>query len=360
MSGTTRPIRFGFCVPIFACPGANLFRTPSYPNLDAATTMGLARVADELGYDSLWVADHLMLGKDDAILEGWTVLAALTGATHNAKLGMIHQALLFRNPALAAKMAATLDQISGGRLIHFMDFGYMGREYVAYGLPWDDNLDVRTARLAEAIELILALWTNDVPISRDGPTYRLRDAVCNPKPLQQPHPPLWFGEASPGILDICARYGQGWNTTPVSVAELRRRLDALMQACERIGRPVGEIEKSLEMQVLVAPDRDALRARLGEMVALAPRGGSMPGEIEPFLARYGADPELLAFIDGDREAIPAAMADDWIIGTPDEVTRRLREYVEVGIEHFLLWFMDAPHEDGLRLFMSDVVPRFRA
>ena len=74
-----------------------------------------------------------MLGQDDAILEGWTVLAALAGATPMRRLGMIHQALLFRNPALAAKMAATLDQLSGGRLIHFMDCGYMGREYIAYG-----------------------------------------------------------------------------------------------------------------------------------------------------------------------------------------------------------------------------------
>ena len=128
-----RQIQFGFCVPIFACPGVNLFRTPGYPELDAATTIALARRADELGYDSLWVADHLMLGKDDAILEGWTVISALAGATQRAKLGMIHQANSFRSPGLAAKMAATLDQLSGGRLIHFMDCGYMRREYVAYG-----------------------------------------------------------------------------------------------------------------------------------------------------------------------------------------------------------------------------------
>src|SRR5262245_14490023 len=100
--------QFGFCLPIFACPGHNLFRTPNFRELDAAATMGLARRADGLGYDSLWVADHLMLGKDEAILEGWTVISALAGATSRAKLGMIHQALLFRNPALAAKMSATL------------------------------------------------------------------------------------------------------------------------------------------------------------------------------------------------------------------------------------------------------------
>src|SRR5262245_48288511 len=97
-------IRFGFCVPTFALPGAGLFRTPGYAALDPATTMMLGRAAEELGYDSLWVADHLMLGQDDAILEGWTTLAALGGATRRVRLGMIHQANGFRHPALAAKM----------------------------------------------------------------------------------------------------------------------------------------------------------------------------------------------------------------------------------------------------------------
>src|SRR5918999_3004557 len=151
-------IQFGVCLPIFACPGIQLFRTPGFATLDAAAVLPWGKHAAALGYDSLWVADHLMLGKDEAILEGWTVLAALAGATARPKLGMIHQALLFRHPALAAKMAATLDQISGGRLIHFMDCGYLRREYVNYGLPWDDDEEERIARLVEGTELILALW----------------------------------------------------------------------------------------------------------------------------------------------------------------------------------------------------------
>jgi alkanesulfonate monooxygenase SsuD/methylene tetrahydromethanopterin reductase-like flavin-dependent oxidoreductase (luciferase family) len=93
-------IRFGFCVPNFALPGAGLFRTPGYAAPDSATTMALGRAAEELGYDSLWVADHLMLGQDDAILEGWTTLAARAGATQRVRLGMIHQANGFQHPRL--------------------------------------------------------------------------------------------------------------------------------------------------------------------------------------------------------------------------------------------------------------------
>ena len=255
-------VQFGFCLPIFASPGVNLFRTPNVAKLDAVETLALGRLADELGYDSLWVADHLMLGQDDAILEGWTTLAALAGATRRAKLGMIHQANAFRHPALAAKMAATLDQLSGGRLIHFMDCGYMGREYVAYGLPWDEELSDRVDRLAEAIGLIRTLWTTDGPVTHDGRFYQVTDAVCRPKPVQQPHPPLWFGETTPGVLALCARVGDGWNTTPVALPELRRRLEALAEACDQ-GEPanLGDREESR--------DATAHRARPGASASAA-------------------------------------------------------------------------------------------
>src|SRR5687768_13618735 len=99
MSRPMSRIQFGFCLPIFAAPGARFFRTPNYPQLDPLTTFKMGQAADALGYDSLWVADHLMLGRDEAILEGWTTLAALAGSTQRARLGMIHQGHFFRNPA---------------------------------------------------------------------------------------------------------------------------------------------------------------------------------------------------------------------------------------------------------------------
>jgi alkanesulfonate monooxygenase SsuD/methylene tetrahydromethanopterin reductase-like flavin-dependent oxidoreductase (luciferase family) len=352
------PVQFGFCLPIFAAPGPNLFRTPGFAEVDPAACMAMGKRADELGYDSLWVADHLMLGKDDAILEGWTVLSALAGATSRAKLGMIHLAVLFRNPALTAKMVATLDQISGGRVIHFMDCGFSGREYIAYGLPWDEDLDRRVAMLTEATELMLQLWSAEEPVTFQGAHYATQEALCNPKPVQQPHPPIWFGEVHPGTLDACAKYGTGWNTTPVSLAELRRRLGLLRDACDRQGRDFDDLELSLETQLLVAPDLEAIRARLRDLAALADAAADERGQVAGFVSSYANDQDFRAFISGASDAIPSRLAEDWVIGTPDAVEARLREYLDEGISHFMIWFMDAPNLAGLELFAETIAPRF--
>lgn len=339
------PIQFGFCVPIFAMPGPGLFRTPNYAALDAAVTMELARSADALGYDSLWVADHLMLGKDEAILEGWTVLAALAGSTQRAKLGMIHQAHFFRHPAIAAKMIATLDQISGGRFIYFIDGGTRGPEHHAYGVQWPLAFEERMEHMIEGLQLTLALWKAENPISFRGKHYHVADAVCTPLPIQRPHPPIWLGEPLPLTLEMAARYAQCWNSVPVGVPELRRRLDALAAACAQADRPYDELEKSLEIQILVAPDHAALRQRLREMLTLA--------------AAPPADAALQAFVDGSSDDLPSALKETWLIGTPDEVQAQISMYIDMGITHFMLWFVDVPRGDGLRLFAEQVAPAFK-
>src|SRR5262249_16865260 len=156
-------------------------------NLDAATTLQLGIEADSLGYDSIWVADHLMLGKDEAIFEGWTTLSALAGATRKAKLAIIHQANFFRQPAVAAKMIATLDQLSGGRFIYFADPGTRASEHHAYGLHYPETMEARMPELLEALELQLALWRTspEAPLTYTGKYYEVRDAVCTPPPKTQ-------------------------------------------------------------------------------------------------------------------------------------------------------------------------------
>jgi alkanesulfonate monooxygenase SsuD/methylene tetrahydromethanopterin reductase-like flavin-dependent oxidoreductase (luciferase family) len=344
---TSFPLQFGFCVPIFAQPGGQLFRTPNFATLDAHAALQTATAADAMGFDSIWVADHLMLGKDQAILEGWTTLAAIAGATQRAKLGIIHQAHFFRHPAVAAKMIATLDQISGGRFIYFIDTGTRAAEHHAYGIHYPDTMEARMPELIEGLELTLALWqaTPPQPLTFSGKYYHTKEAVCTPPPVSRPHPPIWFGETHPLIMQACAQYGQGWNSVPVPFAALQERLAALQAACQAIGRDFGEIEKTFEVQILVASDRAALRQTLKDMLALTPAG-------EPVLN----DAAFQAFVSGQSDDYPLSLTDTWLIGTPEEVAAQIRRYTDVGISHFMLWFVDAPRQDGMRLFVERVRP----
>jgi alkanesulfonate monooxygenase SsuD/methylene tetrahydromethanopterin reductase-like flavin-dependent oxidoreductase (luciferase family) len=337
--------KFGYCLPIFANPGAALFRTPNYERLDAQTTLALGQHAEEIGFDSLWVADHLMLGQDEAILEGWTTLSVLGGATSRAKLGMIHQAHYFRSPAITAKMTATLDQLTGGRFIMFYDFGRQERENRAYHLPYPADVDARVAQTVEGIDLIKSLWTADAPVTFNGATYSVSNAVCHPAPVQHPHPPIWFGEIESGLLAACAEFGQGWNTTPVSLTELDRRLSLLKGACDAADRPFSDIEKSAELQVLISPDGDT-RTHLRRILDRAPDPATVPTA-------------LRAYANGETGNVPSALANTTLIGSPAEVREQVQAYVDAGIDHFLLWFLDTPDRAGMDLFANSVLPAWR-
>ena len=149
-------LQFGFCVPVFAMPGGRFFRTPAWTALDPPAAVEAAVEAERLGYDSVWVADHLIHGHDGGILEGWTTLCVIAGRTQRVKLGTIHMAQAFRPPSLGAKITATLDALSGGRLIVFYDWGGEA-ETLSYGLPYPPEAE-RVERLDEGLQLIKALW----------------------------------------------------------------------------------------------------------------------------------------------------------------------------------------------------------
>ena len=343
-------IQFGYCVPIFAWPGGGLFRTPNFATLDSRAAIRTAAAADTLGYDSIWVADHLMLGQDQAILEGWTTLSMIAGATSRARLGIIHQGHFFRYPQVAAKMIATLDNLTGGRFIYFADTGTRASEHQAYGLNYPAVVEDRMADFIEGLKLMLALWqsTVDKPVTFHGRYHHVEEAVCTPAPVTQPHPPIWFGEAQPLTFQACARFGQGWNSVPVGLVELKRRLDMLQSVCQQNKRDFNSLEISYETQILIAPSRAAVREKLRQMLALTPAGTETP---------QAAD--FLAFVNGKTDQYPDYLTSTGLVGTPAEIKTQLQAYLDIGVGHFMLWFMDAPDLDGMTLFAEHVAPAFR-
>lgn len=339
-------MKMGYCVPAFAMPSAGLFRVPNLARIQDMDVLGNAKEAERLGFDSLWVCDHLILGRESSVLEGWTTLAMIAGATSKPELGLIHQANLFRAPQIAAKMMSTLDHLSNGRFIHFFEAG-MGRpEQVAYGLDWDDDHGQRVERLEEAMELIQSLYTADQPIDFTGRFYQLEQAILSPKPRQK-HIPVWLGEAFPWVIDLTARKADGWNTTPVTLEELDRRLGLLDAALAKAGRSRADLEISFETQILVAPDLATLRRKVASMLEHAREAGHEP------------DAAVVDFAAGRADRLPDSMTGPWIIGTAVEAKARIEALKSRGVDHLMLWFMDAPDTDGMAYFMQEIAPTFR-
>lgn len=338
-------VKFGFALPIFAFPGPSMFRTPCYERLDVRRTLDAAIEVERLSYDSIWVADHLFHGRDGEIMECWTTLSVLAGATRRPQLGPIRLNNALRQPALVAKMASTLDRISNGRLIFFPDIGWRKTESIAYGMCFPSDDEVRAARMREALELTRRLWTDSGPTTYDGCYYQLAGAYCSPKPVQRPHPPIWIGESvRPGpnhiLLDIAVEYADTWAYVPTSTTELKAKLAALEKACARRGRDHEGLTKAMTTQLLIGATWEEVQSTLQHVQ-----------ELRASTDRYGLH-------HGDTR-VPEQAFDTYIIGTPEDVTDKLREYVGLGITHFILWFIDFPSLGGLRLFAEKVMPSFR-
>jgi alkanesulfonate monooxygenase SsuD/methylene tetrahydromethanopterin reductase-like flavin-dependent oxidoreductase (luciferase family) len=236
-------------------------------------SFGIATAPQQVGYDDIvrvwreadaipqiehaWVFDHLLpIGGDPQgpIFEGWTLLSALAAQTQRLRLGVLVTSNRFRPPAMLAKIAATVDVVSGGRL----DFGIgagsrpsvpmAGREYAAYGLPYHDA-DHAVAALAEACTVIRRLWTEAEPFDFHGSYLQLTGAFCNPKPVQRPHPPIVIGGRASATLRVVAEHADVWNFNGNDLDDTLRRSALLDRYCAEIGRDPASITRSIPLPV---------------------------------------------------------------------------------------------------------------
>lgn len=347
-------MRFGFALPIFANPGVPDFRTPNFEELDWETIAAAVKDADQLGYDSVWVADHMFLGRDGAILEGWTTLATVAGMTSRMRLGSIHLGNEFRHAPLTAKMASTLDVVSGGRLEYFVDPGWREREHVAYGFDWEADRAVRAERLSEALDVAKRLWTEE-EVTHEGDHYTLHGAICAPKPIQPGGPRVWIGEAfDESTLDLIVRHADVWNSMPAGPGVLEQKIARVDDACRARGRDPATLAKTLETQVLVYDDRaeaDGLFERFAELRSRYPSGEAMRDVVE-FVA--STNPNLGTDLGLDD------VFEEFLIGTPDEIVEKLNVYEQLGIEEVICWFMDFPERTSMARFADEVAPRMQA
>jgi alkanesulfonate monooxygenase SsuD/methylene tetrahydromethanopterin reductase-like flavin-dependent oxidoreductase (luciferase family) len=232
-------------------------QTDSWPALrDAALR------ADRAGYDSLWTWDHLnaIVGPwQQPILEGWTTLAGLAAVTEKPTLGLMVGANTFRNPGLTAKLATTLDHISGGRAILGIGGAWFEREHDAFGIEtWGSGFGERLDRLDEAVMLMRRLLDGEI-VTHEGRFYRFHDALCAPRPVQARLPILIGGSGPKKTLRTVAERGDAWNTSG-TLDEVRGRLDILDEHCAAVGRDRGEIELTVSFPITIRDDAAAAQA----------------------------------------------------------------------------------------------------
>ena len=204
------------------------------------------RIADEGGFDHVWDFDHLASigegGPDRPIYEGWMLQAAMAEATKRVRIGCLVTGNTYRNPALLAKQAVTVDHLSGGRLEFGIGAAWAEIEHTMYGF---DGLDHRVGRLSESLRILKSLWTEE-RTNFDGRYYRMKDAIANPKPVQKPHPPLWIGASGETTLRLVARYADVWNAAGGNPSKMGELSEKLEQACAAIGRDASQIRRSLQ------------------------------------------------------------------------------------------------------------------
>jgi alkanesulfonate monooxygenase SsuD/methylene tetrahydromethanopterin reductase-like flavin-dependent oxidoreductase (luciferase family) len=209
--------------------------------------------AEELGYDSFLTTDHYMLPWGDETLETWVYLSYLAGKVSNIKLGTCVTPIPFRPPSLLAKTISTLDLVSNGRVIVGVGLGWYPDEYEAYS-SWDPN-PVRFEKTKEALELMVKLWSED-KVNFEGKYYRVKDAVLQPKPVQKPHPSLWFGGSGKKMLKLAAEMGNGWITPGPRWAPICTAIEQYRECVEKIKRYRESLGKNDEFTFacLIAPN----------------------------------------------------------------------------------------------------------
>lgn len=283
--------------------------------------------AEDAGFDTIWLDDHLLSDEGDwqaPKLEGWTTLAALAPLTTRARLGHLVSATTFRNPGLTAKMATTLDHVSGGRFILGLGGGWFEREHAAFGLEFGSGFGERLDRLEEAAGLIERLLAGE-RVTHEGRFYRMDDALCEPRPVQARLPLLIGGSGPRKTLRTTALHADLWNGygSPERIAATSA---VLQERCAEIGRPFESIERTVMLDVAVRSSVAAAHEAFEATLDAHGLRGHVDSSGDPERLDVGGPPAMVA--DHVRELERLGVAEViWICRSPFdlETIRRLPE-----------------------------------
>ncbi len=314
----------------------------------------IARSTEDAGFDSLWRSDHfhsLMGPRDRDALETFISFVVAAEETERVRFGPLVTSMTFRHPSLLARMAAQLDQLSGGRFVLGVGAGWNVGEHEAFGLPFP-SLRERMDRLEEGVQVVLALL-GDGPASFEGRYYRLHEAISHPKPAQRPLPLLVGGRGERRTLRITARYAQEWNFAGVDLDEYRRLAGVLAAHCEDVGRDASEIRHSQMAGFVVGRDEAELRGHFERIAEQAPAMVRAGGRaIDADQRQAAARPR-----HSIEETLSVLATRGWLIGTPDAIVEQIGRCEEAGIAGMMLQHHALADFDSLELIASHVLPQ---
>jgi F420-dependent oxidoreductase-like protein len=325
-------MRFGLFLP----QGWRLDLVGVPPARQWETMLGLARVAEDGPWESVWVYDHFHttpVPVPEATHEAWTLMAALAVGTSRIRLGQMCTCMGYRNPMYLAKVAATVDVISGGRVEMGVGAGWYEHEWNAYGYGFPPAGE-RLAMLEEGVQILGRAWRDGV-VTLIGEHYQVEGAICAPQPLQDGGIPLWIaGGGERRTLRIAARYAAFTNVDGTPEV-FRHKSRVLAEHCREIGRDPAEIVRSANYNVVIGRDSAEVADRLAWY--------------EDHLGR-SVPPELAA-------ASAEALRTGPLVGTPEQIVERLRGLAGDGLEYAITYFAEAAYDDaGIRLFADEVIP----
>jgi probable F420-dependent oxidoreductase len=311
----------------------------------------VARLAEDCGYDSVWVSDHLFLdwskygGPTDprGALECWTTLSALAATTERVRIGSLTLCNDLRHPALVAKMAASLDLLSRGRLDVGLGAGWYEREYGAAGLPYDRPA-TRIRRLGEAAEILVRMLSGE-ELTYRGRHYSVDGALCRPRPHQVPRPPLWLGGKGDLLVRTAARVADGWNYSWLGrIDAYRARLETALRACEEQGRDPSTLRRSVGCYVVAGRDERDARRRFERLVERTPAG-------------------VLRGDSGSGAVSWERFREDHVAGSIGEVLATLERLEELGVEEVVVSLGALPFqvadEEDVELVGTEVASALR-
>ncbi len=295
---------------------------------EAMTRVG--RVAEETGvYDSVWLYDHfhtVPTPETETVFECWTATAGLARDTSRVRIGQMVTCNGYRNPALLAKMASTVDVMSNGRLLFGLGAGWYEHEWRAYGYGFPE-VPARMRAFREACEVIHRMWTEDGPTFQ-GEFYGIDRPINEPKGVQRPHPSFWIGGGGEKVtLKLVALWGDACNVGGGDVEKIKHKLGVLKGHCESLGRDYEEVTRSTSVNVHLLHEGESAEEATREA-----RGSK-------------------SYTEYSRE---------YIVGTPEEVAERLRPMVEAGINYFITYLPRVAYDpEPVRRFAREAVPLVR-